>query len=274
MKIVGWILFLCAMGLFTMQIGFLIASTRLQIEYIDHRLFYIINSLCILCIALAIFLLIRITRKVMLIGVSIALLLIISQIILLHESNKNIKNITSISPDFKHVMSIKENVMSGEAVYYRSYYGILGRPKETLPYKTVGKYKVEWLAKDVAAVTYKSSNDTIQQFIATYGDRGGGTSYYYVGAEIHGTWEGDDVKVISAPEGITVNVNRETELFEWENIVQFGTLAVVLRKNDEAVWTISLSENFKVDSDSYEKREGNIRLYKAIMENNRPITLN
>ncbi|BBU40848.1 hypothetical protein APP_31400 [Aeribacillus pallidus] len=53
---------------------------------------------------------------------------------------KKVKNIISISPDFKHVLSIKENAESGDAVYLRSYYGILARPKERLPYKTDGEF--------------------------------------------------------------------------------------------------------------------------------------
>ncbi|MDR9794096.1 hypothetical protein GBG21_03225 [Aeribacillus pallidus] len=70
----------------------------------------------------------------------------------------------------------------------RSYYGILARPKERLPYKTDGEFKVEWLANDIAVVTYKTVDHTIQQFIGTYGDRGYGRFYYYAGAEIHGRW--------------------------------------------------------------------------------------
>src|SRR5699024_6724787 len=87
--------------------------------------------------------------------------------------NQKIKNITSVSPDLKHVLSIKENIETGNAIYYISYYGILARPKEKLPYETIGDFKVEWLAHDVAAVTYKTVDNTIQQYIGTYGDRAG-----------------------------------------------------------------------------------------------------
>ncbi len=145
--------------------------------------------------------------------------------------------------------------------------------KKKLPYQTNGKMKVEWLANDVAAVTYKTADHKTQQFIGTYGDRGSGRSYYYVGAEIHGKWEGGNAEVISDQEGITVTQNGETELFDWDHIQQFGTLAVVLMKDDEAVWTISLNENFKVDSAASTPPSGNISLYKATMKENKPITL-
>lgn len=198
---------------------------------------------------------------------------IIVNAVMLVGSNQEIKNITSVSPDFKHVLSIKENTEIGEAVYYRSYYGFLARPKERLPYETDGNFKVDWLANDVAAVTYKAADNTIQQYIGTYGDRGSGRSYYYVGAEIHGIWQGETLEVVSDTEGISVTENGKTELFDWDNIHQFGTLAVILKKNNEAIWTISLNENFEVHSAASEPTVGSISLYKATMEKNQPITL-
>ncbi|MBR3119022.1 hypothetical protein [Oceanobacillus profundus] len=272
-KVMGWMLFLVAIGFFCMQIGYLVLHERFQVEYVDNRLFYIINIVCLVCLTLAILLLLQSTRKFIMIISSISALLIIGHVFLLISSNNEIKNITSISPDWKHVLSIKENMESGEAIYYRSYYGILARPKEVLPEQTIGEYQVEWLAEDVGAVTYKAANNTTQQFIATYGDRGSGISYYYVGAQTHGNWQGDNVELVSGPEGITVTENGEAEIFQWDDIHQFGTLAIVLKKNGEAAWTIALHENFQVDTGTIEANDGNILLYKATMENAEPIVL-
>ncbi len=97
--------------------------------------------------------------------------------------------------------------------------------------------------------------------------------YYHVGAEIHGSWQGENVQVISSTEGISVTENGITDQFEWGNIVQFGTLAVVLTKDDQAVWTIALAENFKRNSNASLTMEGDIVLYKAEMAENQPITL-
>ncbi|MEK3907774.1 hypothetical protein [Oceanobacillus sp. FSL K6-0127] len=272
-KVMGWMLFLVAIGFFCMQIGYLVLHERFQVEYVDNRLFYIINIVCLVCLTLAILLLLQSTRKFIMSISSISALLIIGHVFLLISSNNEIKNITSISPDWKHVLSIKENMESGEAIYYRSYYGILARPKEVLPEQTIGEYQVEWLAEDVGAVTYKAANNTTQQFIATYGDRGSGISYYYVGAQTHGNWQGDNVELVSGPEGITVTENGEAEIFQWDDIHQFGTLAIVLKKNGEAAWTIALHENFQVDTGTIEANDGNILLYKATMENAEPIVL-
>ena len=272
-KGLGWFLFVFSIGFFCLQMGYLFVHARFQVEYIDNRLFYMINILCVICLGLAILLLLTLTNKLKTIISGIGVLFIIVNGVLLVERNQEIRNITSISPDFKQIFSIKQNVASGEAVYYRSYYGILARPKETLPNEIIGEYQVEWLANDIAAFTYQAADNAIQQFIGTYGDRKNGTSYYYVGAEIHGFWQGDNIEVVSSQDGISVTENNQTELFEWDNIHQFGTLAVVLRKDNEAVWTISLDENFKVHSDASKPTVGNISLYKASMEENAPYTL-
>lgn len=199
--------------------------------------------------------------------------LISLQVVLLISDNHKTKHIVSISPDLKHLLVIKENRDSGPATYYRTYYGILARPKESLPYKTNGEFKVKWIEKDIAVLTYKTASNTIHQFIGTYGDRNGAHSYSYVGPSIHGQWGGNHVKVISASEGIAIDNNGEVEKYYWDNIVQFGTIAVVLMKNNEACWTIALNENFKSNSNEPKPPSGEITLYKATMDNNEPITL-
>ncbi|WP_405099134.1 hypothetical protein [Oceanobacillus sp. FSL H7-0719] len=271
-QVIGWVLLFFAIGFFCIQIGYFFVHARFQAEYVDNRLFYIINILCVLFLLAAILLLLKLTKKYIIIAASILGIVIISNLVLLFAGNQQINNITSISPDKKHILSIKENMETNEVVYYRSYYGILARPKDVIPQETNGDFKVEWLAKDIAAVTYKTKDHSIQQYIGTYGDRGGG-SYYYVGAEMHGLWQGDSVEVLNNQEGITITENGETELFEWENIHQFGTLAIVLKKNNEAAWTIALNENFEVNSGGIESNVGNISLYKATMEENQPVIL-
>jgi hypothetical protein len=274
MKFTGWILFLFVFGLFCLQLGYLFLHAKAQVEYIDNHLFYIINIFCMISLPLAIFLLLKLTKRFKLIGASIVGIFVILQVVLLVESNNKVNNITSISPDLKHVFTIKENISSGQAVYYRPYYGIFGRPKENLPHSIVGEYKVKWLANDIAVFTYKTAENTLQQFIGTYGDRKTGNSYYYVGAEIQGVWQGwDHFEVATSSEGITVTENYKKELFSWENIQQFGTLAIVLKKNNEARWTISLNENYVVHADASKPKEGNISLYKATMDKNQPVIL-
>lgn len=258
---------------FCMQIVFLYINANFQVEYIDNRLFYIINMTLAICLLISIYFLIKQSKKLKVTYSIILIIFIVSQIIMVIISEQKISNMTSISPDFKHVFSIKENVKTGESLYYRSYYGILAKPKEKLPYHKVGNFKVEWIEKDIAAITYKTAEETIQQYIGTYGDRGDGVSYYYVGAEIHGVWSGENIEVVSNTEGISVTENGHKELFSWDSIEQFGTLAIVLKRENQAIWTIGLHTNFEVQSNSTKPAVGNISLYKATMSKIEPVRL-
>lgn len=272
-KVIGIIVLLIGAGLFCLQLGYFYVHSNYEMAYIDHRLFYFINIACMICLLLAIFLLLTTTKKFKLISGGIMVLLIAVQLVMLSGSNQLVKSVIIQSPDRQHVLSIKENRQTNEMVYYRPYFGIFARAQERLPASVAGEIKVEWLANDIAAVTYQTIGKSIGQFIATYGDRGGGTSYYEVGAQTHGTWQGEDVALISDPEGITITTDGETEHFDWENTQQFGTLAIVLEKDNEAAWTISLDENFEVTSDMTQYPDENITLYRATMDDNKPVKL-
>lgn len=272
-KISGWILFAVSIGFFGLQMACLFLQKRLQVEYSDNRLFYVVNIIIIVCLSLAIYLLLTFSKKIRIICAGLVLLFIGANAVLLVNSNLTIKNIVSLSPDWKNVLSIKVNPDTGEAIVYRSYYWILARPKERLPYQTTEEFKVDWLANDVAAVTYKAEDQTIHQYIGTYGDRGGGSGYYYVGPSIYGHWTGKNADVISNQDGITVISEGKTETFNWDHVVQFGTLAVVLTANNQAVWSISLDENFQANSNEARPPTGYITLYKASMDETQPIKM-
>jgi len=278
LKIFGWFFLFLSIGLFLLQMGVLFLQSNWSpltgsIQYIDNRLFYLINILFVVFLALALLFLFTFTKKGKWIGTGIVAVFLVLNGIFLVDDTRGMNHITSISPDWNHVLSIKENTESGVAVYYRSYYGIFARPNEILPYETVGEFDVEWLEDDIAAVTYNTADGSVQQFIGTYGDRGSGRSYYNVGPEIQGIWQGNGIEVISNTEGISVTKNHHTERFAWDEIEQFGTLAVVLKKNNEAVWTIGLNKNFEVHPDASRPTVGNITIYQATMGDSEPITL-
>ncbi len=270
----GWICLLIALGSFLLQIGSLYVQQKYQLEYIDHRLFYIINIVCLIFILLALFLFVSFKKSWIISMSCFVLLFTIIHLLFMQNDQKEIRNVTSISPDRNHVFSIKHNISTGESVYYRSRYKILGQAKETLPDLIQSDLKIDWLVNDVAAVTYQASNGSTQQFVATFGDRGDGMSYYYVGAEIHGRWQSDQLEVRSSSDGILIKQGTKEALFNWENIEQFGTLALVLSKNGEAKWTIALDENFQKSSDTATMApSGNIILSKAVLTNNQPVKL-
>lgn len=272
-KISGWLFFIIALGFFCLQMGYLLLHVKFQIEYADNRLFYGINILIVIFLALSLFLLLTIHKKGKQFGATFAILFITMNLVLLFINDGKIKNVIDISPAFTHVFSLKIDQRTGKAVYYRTYFGVFGRAKATLPFETTDSHKVLWLANDVAAFTYKAEDQTIHQYIGTFGDRGGGNSYYNVGPQLQGTWSGKNVWIDCLPGGLTITQNGKSNAFEWKNIVQFGTLAVVLIENNQAKWTIALAENFKVNSAANTPQTGDIILYEATMDENKPIIL-
>lgn len=264
--ILGWLLMFVAVGLFCLQMGYLFVHNRFQVEYIDWRLFYIINLFIIVGLYGGITLLFTVRRISNLIALTVTALFLLINGVMIIQHNDETEHIISLSPDFQHVFSVQKDIDSGEAIYYRSYFGILARPKERLSNEIAGEVNVKWLENDIAALTYETKEQKVQQFIGTYGDRKNGLSYYNVGAEIQGEWQGDGVKVVSEPEGIHVTEHGETTLFDWDDIHQYGTLAIVLEQDQEAAWTIALNKDFIVHSDAAKPNTGSILLHKAAID--------
>ncbi len=270
-KISGRILFLLSSGLFILQMGYLFLHFAYEVEFIDNRLFYLINSLIVICMAASFFLLFGMTKMWKITSYVVLAILILLQGGLTLSHSLKTKEIVRFSPNLKNQFVLKEDRETGEAVYYRTYYGILARPNETLPYKTKGEFKLKWLEDDIAVLTYKAVDNSIHQYIGTYGARDGGISYSYVGPTIHGEWKGNDARISSTTDGISINYNGETKQYDWDNVVQFGTIAIVLIKNGNAEWTIGLNENFQSHSNDPMPPSGEITLYRASMEEFEPI---
>ena len=93
-KILGWLLFVLAIGFFCLQMGYLYAHKRFQVEYIDDRIFYMINIMSVACLALAVIMLLALTKKWKTAWISIAtifvmingFLLIVNNLSLIHIS--------------------------------------------------------------------------------------------------------------------------------------------------------------------------------------------
>ncbi|RFB18844.1 hypothetical protein DZB84_00890 [Bacillus sp. HNG] len=268
-KTIGSFFFVIAIGFFLLQIGYLYLHSKFLIEYSDNRLFYVINIFVGILLSLSFWMVLNIKKKVRILYSFVFLLFIIFNVIMLFKHP--ITQIISVSPDFEHIFIVKEN--REEAHYYRTYYGIFARQKENLPYQMNGEYKIDWLAPDVAAMTYKAKDNSIHQYIGTYGDRGRGGSYYYVGSAIHGEWKGTNSKIWTGTDGISIEHSGNTETFSWDHVIQFGTIAVVLVENKEAKWTIALNDDFKIDPSTGIGVSGTISLYKASMGDIELITL-
>ncbi|SFM12020.1 hypothetical protein SAMN04487943_10838 [Gracilibacillus orientalis] len=265
----GGVFFLIAVAFLLLQVGSLIVQSHYQAEYIDNGLFYIFNIIIVISLGLSLLSILSLKKMGNVILVTIASLIIIANSYLMYQSNQDIKNITSISPDTKQIFSLKKNTNTGEATYYRSYYRILGRPKEALPSPIDKEGDLMWLADDIAVFTYRDKQQQMQQFVGTYGDRKDSSSYSYVGAQIYGQWEDENTAITVNQEGITIN----RQLFEWDQTQQYGTLAIVLSDNAEAKWTIALGDDFFFDENNAEPPTGEIILYEATTKDTEAISL-
>ncbi len=268
----GIIFALLAISLFIGQMGFILLRVTLYIEYIDDRLFYIINIACSMFIWAALVLLFTFTKQQKQLLTSLLVVFILIHGVLTIQSPSKVTNIRSTSPDGEHMLVLKHHVDKNEIIYYRPLYLLFARPMERLTSVSDEDLSITWLANDVAALTYEEPDGRLQQFVATYGYRGT-TSYYHVGPEINGNWQGEDASVRSDMEGITVDHGGTSTLFTWENIEQFGTLAIVLKEDNEAKWTIALNENFERLASASEPNPGDITLYQARKGKSEPIVL-
>ncbi|UOQ48980.1 hypothetical protein MUN88_02250 [Gracilibacillus caseinilyticus] len=271
-KVIQIVSLLIAVGFLCLQIGSLVVHSYYEAEYIDDRLFYVFNI--IIVIGVSVNLLLTFKKKVALVIVSCAVVILLSvQSYLLFQSNQHIQQITNVSPDLQEVFSVKKNLDTGTATYYRSYYGILGRPKEDLESSISETGNIEWIADDIAVFTYTDIDHNIRQFVGTYGDRQDGRSYSYVEAQIRGEWEGEQTTLSATSEGVTIVHNGTSQFFKWEQAKQYGTLAIVFSENNQAKWTIGLGEDFHYDENTPDPPIGSIILYEASMEGVLPVKL-
>ncbi len=165
------------------------------------------------------------------------------------------KEIISLSPDASNIMKlqIEEN---GRAVLYRQRGVLFAAQSDTFPFTVKNTVKIQWLEDDVCAVTYKSPDDgNIHQYVATYGDRGSGISYYYVFNAVYGTWAAEDdpgnysIEATDGPDaGITVRTPEGEEHYDADQCLQYGTLALVFPREDPE-WTLVLNKDCVLNED-------------------------
>mgnify|MGYP001851774710 FL=1 len=138
--------------------------------------------------------------------------------------------------------------------------------------------KTQWLEKDVCAVTYESEEDGgVHQFVATYGDRSDGVAYYYVSNALLGTWVGEDgyrLELTGGPDGgIILETPRGTEFYEYEDCLQYGTLALVL-PGQGPKWTLVLNRDCILESGETTVNDGGtVTLCRVSMKDTTPVTL-
>lgn len=153
--------------------------------------------------------------------------------------------------------------------------------RKQFPYPAVGRMKEQWLTGDCCAITYQTIDGSTHVYLATYGDRGSGLSYYYVESALYGTWRennsvtdpGYQLRHDATTDGVVVT---PADRYGWtySNNVQFGTIGLALCDEDGLPqWVVVLGKDYNFDEQDCPAAGSTIILCPVSMDATTPITL-
>lgn len=182
----------------------------------------------------------------------------------------------SLSPSLRLAVFYK-NPVTGKTLHLRGFHA------QQFPYTVQGSLKLQWLTGDVCTATYEGEDGRTHQYIATFGDRGSGASYYYVSSALVGVWEpmgpntaGWRLEATDGSDGhITLENGSYHYEYEYSDCVQAGTLALALCRGGLPEWTVALGQDFEfqnADSGGV-AGGGSIVVCRVSMEKTAPLTM-
>lgn len=258
--------------LLIIQIVYLIILKRHNYEYVVDVMEYIINQIIILSATSSIVLLIKKKKVNAIIYIMAVISTIINIAFMCNNGLKN-KSIVSFSKDFSNQLILKIDKNTGSIKLYKNAkLFIFAKESEQFDYELTGKIKKQWIENDICGITYKDKNNRLREYVVTYGDRGDGISYYYVINTLLGNWQvfttnGKPTQMLVDNKGIKITKDGKSELFEYDKCKQYGTIALVLYKNEVPKYVIGLDKNCKIDSETnIIKKDGTITLAEISMD--------
>ena len=255
-----------------LQIVYLIIFKRHNYEYVIDALEYIINQIMILSATSSIILLLK-KKKINIIIYFMAVIFTIANIAFLCNNGLKNKSVVSFSKDFSNELILKINNDTGSIKLYRNAkLFIFAKENEQFDYELKGRIKKQWIENDICGITYKDKNNKLREFVVTYGDRGDGISYYYVANALLGNWQvftrnGKPTQMLVDINGIKITKDDKSEIFEYNECKQYGTIALVLYKNEVPKYVIGLDKNCEIDNKTnIIKKDGTITLAEISMD--------
>lgn len=255
-----------------LQAVYLIILKRHNYEYIIDAIEYIINQIIILSAASSIILLQK-KKKVNVITYFMAVIFTIVNIAFMCNNGLKNKSVVSFSKDFSNELILKIDKDTESIKLYRNAkLFIFAKEKEQLDYELTGKTKKQWIENDICGITYKDKNNKLREYVVTYGDRGDGISYYYVANALLGNWQvfttnGKPTQMLVDSKGIKITKDGKSEFFEYDQCKQYGTIALVLYKNEVPKYVIGLDKNCEIDNaTNIIKKDGTITLAEISMD--------
>ena len=274
-KIIGIISIIILILSLLIQGAYLYVLRKHNFEYVIDILEYIMNEITIVSATISMILLTKNKRiKNIITYILCALFSIINIAFMFNNGFKN-RCIISFSSDFSNELVLKANKDTGAIRLYRNQKLFLfAKENEQFEHELDGEIKKQWLENDICAITYKDKDGNLREFVVTYGDRGNGISYYYVTTALIGNWQvstqyGNATQMLVDSKGITIKKNGKSELFKYEECKQYGTIALVLYKNNVPKYVIGLDKNCEIDEKTdIIKKGGTITLSEISMEKN------
>ena len=255
-----------------LQIVYLIIFKRHNYEYVIDALEYIINQIMILSATSSIILLLK-KKKINIIIYFMAVIFTIANIAFLCNNGLKNKSVVSFSKDFSNELILKINNDTGSIKLYRNAkLFIFAKENEQFDYELKGRIKKQWIENDICGITYKDKNNKLREFVVTYGDRGDGISYYYVANALLGNWQvftrnGKPTQMLVDSNGIKITKDDKSEIFEYNECKQYGTIALVLYKNEVPKYVIGLDKNCEIDNKTnIIKKDGTITFVEISMD--------
>lgn len=255
-----------------LQVVYLIILKKHNYEYVIDAIEYIINQIIILSSASSIILLLK-KKKINIIVYFMTVIFTIVNISFMCNNGLKNKSVVSFSKDFSNELILKINNDTGTVKLYRNAkLFIFAKEKEQFDYELTGKIKKQWMENDICGITYKDKNNKLREYVVTYGDRGDGISYYYVTNALLGNWQvftinGKATQMLVDSKGIKITKDGESELFEYDECKQYGTIALVLYKNEVPKYVIGLDKNCEIDNETnIIKKDGTITLAEISMD--------
>ena len=255
------------------QLGYLAGHFR-GIEYIADWLFYAVNATGLLFAGIAIILLFP-KKRVIVWALAAFVVLFGANAALYLWSGFKTESIITLSPHNENLLILKRDKSTGAVWVSDRTMLLFASFRNQFPYTVGPSIKTQWLTPDICAITYTDPDGMVHQYVATYGNRGGGISYYYVTSALQGDWVyksqstvGGDIKFDST--GVTLTIGQSQEHYAPSDCVQAGTTALVLCKDGLPQWTIAMDQNCKVEGGVLTSNNSTIELCQVSMSETAP----
>lgn len=175
------------------------------------------------------------------------------------------ETIWSISPNLSSQLLLKHNQETGKIQDYHYTFLCFGKKTNEMSANKDADIETKWITGDCNLVSYRGTNNENKSYVATYGDRGNGISYYNVVGCMSGDWQtynkSDKSYHVSVNNGfITVEDNDQKVAFSSNDIQQNGTIAITLKRDSNAQYIIVLNEDCTLNEDYLINKNGHITI--------------